>query len=142
MSSKMIGDITELEVMTYVTRLGIIVSTPFGDRARYDQIWDYDGILIKVQVKTAISHDDGESIEIYCRSNTKIGGKIRYSSYTENEIDCIATYWNNRCYVIPVKECGSTMKKLRFSEARNGQIKDVTFAKYYTVEEVLKRVRK
>ena len=41
------GNITELEVMNYVTKLGYQVSIPFGDRARYDQIWDVEGKLLK-----------------------------------------------------------------------------------------------
>ena len=47
------GKITELKVLTYITELGYSVSIPFGDKDRYDQIWDINGKLIKVQVKTA-----------------------------------------------------------------------------------------
>ena len=43
MDSKFIGNITELEVLTYITKLGYQVSIPFGDRERYDQIWDING---------------------------------------------------------------------------------------------------
>ena len=53
MDSKFKGNITELEVLTYMTKLGYQISIPFGDRERYDQIWDIHGKLLKVQVKTA-----------------------------------------------------------------------------------------
>ena len=48
--TKLMGNITELEVLNYVTKLGYQVSLPFGDRARYDQIWDIEGKLLKIQI--------------------------------------------------------------------------------------------
>ena len=138
MDSKQIGNITELEVLTYVTKLGYQVSIPFGDRERYDQIWDINGRLLKIQVKTSHLIDKEENgIVFSCRSNTKVQGKIKHSRYTADEIDYFATFWNGQCYMVPISET-STEKTLRFNLPKNGQRKGISFAKDYTVEEVLK----
>lgn len=139
MDSKQIGNITELEVLTYITKLGYQVSIPFGDRERYDQIWDIKGKLLKIQVKTSRLSEDSSYIIFSCRSNTKIQGKIKYSRYTKDEIDYFATFWDGRCYLVPVEET-STEKRLRFEPPKNGQTKGITFAKDCLVEEVFKQL--
>lgn len=139
MDSKQKGNITELEVLTYITKLGYQVSIPFGDRERYDQIWDIKGKLLKIQVKTSRLSDDSSYIVFSCRSNTKVQGKTVHSRYTKNEIDYFATFWDDRCYLVPVEET-STDKRLRFEPPKNGQTKGITFAQDYLVEEVLKRL--
>ena len=142
MDTKLIGNITELEVLTYITKLGYQVSIPFGDRERYDQIWDIDGKLIRIQIKTShlISKDMG-AIKFSCRSSHRKCGKCVNTHYTKNEIDYFATMWDNQCYLVPIEET-STEKVLRFEPPANGQIKGITFAKDYKVEEVLKTVQK
>ena len=139
MDTKLIGNITELEVLTYITKLGYQVSIPFGDRERYDQIWDINGTLLKVQIKTSHEIDDGCAIKFSCRSSQRRGGKCKNSRYNANEIDCFATVWQNQCYLIPIKET-STEKILRFKPPKNGQIKGITFAESYEVERVLARI--
>lgn len=52
------GKQTELEILLYVTKLGYSVSIPWGDKDRYDQIWDINGKLIRIQVKTAKELDE------------------------------------------------------------------------------------
>ena len=137
MDSKFIGNITELEVLTYITKLGYQVSIPFGDRERYDQIWDINGKLLRVQVKT--SHSTDNAIKFSCRSSHRKEGKCINSKYTSDEIDYFATFWNGKCYLVPVEET-STEKRLRFEPPKNGQTKGITFAKDYLVEEVLKQL--
>lgn len=138
MDSKQKGNITELEVLTYITKLGYQVSIPFGDRERYDQIWDIKGKLLRVQVKTSRLIDDERSgIKFSCRSNTKVGGKIQHARYTKDEIDYFATFFEGKCYVVPVEQT-STEKTLRFKPPKNGQKKGISLAEHYLVEEVLK----
>ena len=137
MDSKFIGNITELEVLTYITKLGYQVSIPFGDRERYDQIWDINGKLLRVQVKT--SHSTDNAIKFSCRSSHRKEGKCINSKYTSDEIDYFATFWNGKCYLVPIDEA-SNEKTLRFAPPKNGQIKGISFAKDYEVEEVLSRM--
>lgn len=120
MDSKFIGNITELEVLTYITKLGYQVSIPFGDRERYDQIWDINGKLLKVQVKTSRSVDN--AIKFSCRSSHRKEGKCINSKYTSDEIDCFATFWDGKCYLVPITET-SNEKTLRFAPPKMDKLK-------------------
>ena len=138
MDSKLIGNITELEVLTYVSKLGYQVSIPFGDRERYDQIWDIDGKLLKVQVKTSREIDNGAAAVFSCRSSRRSAGKNKNSRYQDTEIDYFATVWQGKCYLVPIQET-STEKILRFAPPKNGQTRGVNFAKDYEIEVILKK---
>lgn len=73
-NTKLIGNITELEVQTYMTKLNVQVSIPYGDRARYDQIWDIHGKLLRVQIKH--SNDTGcGAFEVKCSSGVRRRGR-------------------------------------------------------------------
>ena len=139
MDSKLIGNITELEVLTYITKLGYQVSIPFGDRERYDQIWDINGKLLRVQVKTSHEIDDGAAVAFSCRSSQRSKGKTKNTRYRDTEIDYFATIWQGRCYLVPIQET-STEKVLRFAPPKNGQIKGITFAKDYEFEKVVNKI--
>jgi hypothetical protein len=140
MDSKQKGNITELEVLTYITKLGYQVSIPFGDRERYDQIWDINGKLLKIQIKTSHYIDEEENgIKFSCRSNTKVGGKIQHARYTKDEIDYFATMWNNQCYLVPINEC-SNEKTLRLQYPSNGQKQGINLAEYYTAEKQIQKL--
>lgn len=139
MDTKQKGNITQLEVLTYITKLGYQVSIPYGDRERYDQIWDINGKLLKIQVKTSHLIDEQKNgIKFSCRSSTKVQGKNKHTRYTSDEIDYFATFWEGQCYLVPINET-STEKTLRFKPPKNGQIKGISFAKDYKVQEVLKK---
>ena len=137
MDSKFIGNITELEVLTYITKLGYQVSIPFGDRERYDQVWDINGKLLKIQIKT--SRYTNDAIKFSCRSSHRVKGKCVHTQYTSDEIDYFATFWDGKCYLVPIEET-SNEKTLRFCLPKNGQTKGITLAKDYEVEEVLKKM--
>lgn len=126
MDTKRIGDITELEVLTYITKLGYQVSVPFGDRERYDQIWDIGGRLLRVQIKTA--HGCEDWIRFACSSTHRINGKCAKAKYTTEDVDFFATFWDGKCYIVPVRD-GITDVTIRFSTPINGQKKNIRFAK-------------
>ena len=133
------GKITEALVLTYMTQLGYSVSTPFGDKDRYDQIWDINGHLLRVQIKTARLNEkeknsNNASIRFNCKS--VVNGHI--TKYSKQEIDYFATYWDGQVYLVPVEECSSE-KVLRFTSSQPNQ-PSICWAKDYTVEEVIKRL--
>ena len=136
-NTKLIGNIAELEVLTYATKLGYQVSIPFGDRARYDQIWEVNGKLFKIQVKNAHEANEGESIEISCRSSNRLQGKSVNKKYTPDEVDFIASYYKGKCYLIPVSETTGKVKRLRFVNAKNNQSTNVNWADDYEVEKII-----
>ena len=127
------GLITETAILNYVISQGYSVSLPFGDKNRYDQIWDINGKLLRIQIKTChLRRTGGEAIEFNCYSSVN-GKRCKYSKV---EIDFFATYWNNQLYLIPVEEC-SIAKVLWFTPTNN-QCK--CLAKDYLFEEVIKKI--
>lgn len=137
MNSKYKGNITEFQCMLAFMKLGYNVLTPYGDCERYDFVVDVNGKFIKIQSKTASSEDDGASFHFSCRSCNRKNGKIIHHKYTKNEIDYFATTFNNKVYLIPVEECGAD-KRLRILPTKNGQIRGITWANKYELEEIVK----
>ena len=138
MNTKNVGNITEVSCMLEFLRLGYNVLTPYGDCERYDFVADVNNKFYKIQVKTAnTSRLEEGFVLIHCESTTRSNGKLVHNKYSEDEIDFFATFYDGKCYLIPVNEC-STMKRLRFTPPKNGQIKGITFAKDYELQEVIK----
>lgn len=133
MDTNLQGKITELEVMSYVIKKGYSVSTPYGDKDRYDQIWDINGQLYRIQIKTShiYTKNTGKAIEFKCQGTSN----GRTTTYSKNDIDYFATYWDGQVYVVPVEEC-SSKKVLRFESTVNQP--SICWAKDYTFEEVFK----
>lgn len=134
-----IGKITEAKILAYVLELGYSISIPFGDKDRYDQIWDINGKLLRIQIKTARLNEKEKnpnnlSIRFNCKST--VNGKTH--KYSKDEIDYFATYWDNKVYLIPVEEC-SIEKVLRFTSSQPNQ-PNICWAKNYELEEVIKRL--
>lgn len=134
MDTNVKGKITEVEILSYIIKKGYSVSLPYGDKDRYDQIWDINGQLLRIQVKTAhlYTKNTGKAIE-FKTTGTSNG---RITSYTKKDIDFFATYWEGKVYIVPVEET-SSRKVLRF-ESNNPNQANISWAKDYTVEEVLK----
>ena len=136
MDTNLQGKITELEVLRYVTLQGYTVSLPFGDKDRYDQIWDINGKLFRVQIKTCHQRlnknkKPTNAIEFNCYSCSN-GKRL---VYTKQDIDFFATFWENKLYVIPVEEC--SIEKSLWFEKKTG-VK--TLAKDYEFEEVVQQL--
>ncbi len=139
LSSKQKGNLTELQCISAFYELGYQCSIPYGENSRYDLIADIDGKLIKVQCKTSKEIEQGV-IEFSCRScrsNTQSNLQRRY---TADEIDYFATFWNGKCYIVPISEC-SVSKKLRFIPPKNGQKVGVNYAKNYEIQRQLEKLK-
>lgn len=139
LETKQKGIIVELECITYLYKLGYQVSTPYGENSRYDLIVDINGKLIRVQCKSCVLGEGGSFINFRCVSVRKNTKKTRRRKYTPEEIDYFATYYDNQCYLVPVKEC-STDKSLRFYPPKNGQKKGISFAEDYTAEKQIEKI--
>lgn len=140
MNSKYKGNITELECMLAFMKLGYNILTPYGDCERYDFVVDIDNQFYKIQSKTSHSDDDGASFSFSCRSCNRKDGGIVHHAYTKEEIDYFVTTFNGKVYLIPVEEVGKGDKKLRIDPAKNGQVRGITWAKDYELEEVIKNM--
>ena len=139
MDTNTIGKITELKVLSYAIEHGYSVSIPFGDKDRYDQIWDINGNLIRVQVKTSRWKNEQQKAIIFsCKSSYARSTGVKAHTYSKNEIDYFATYWDGKVYLVPVEEC-STEKTLWFEKPSNGCSK-CSFAVDYEMEVTLGKI--
>lgn len=138
MNTKQKGDITELSCILALKKLGITVSIPYGEDARYDLVADINGKLYKIQCKTSL-YKDG-CLRFSCRSihyNTKERRGVNYIG----EIDFFMTVHNSICYLIPISECtNSSQKYLRIDTPKNNQTNGVSFAKDYELGAVLNKM--
>ena len=137
MTSKDIGNITEVSCMLEFMKLGYPVLTPYGDCQRYDFVVEINNKFYKIQSKTSNdSYIDEGYIIFRCDNTTTKNGTIIHHQYTKDEIDFFSTFYNGKCYLIPVSEC-SREKRLRFTPPKNGQTKGITFACDYELEKVV-----
>ena len=140
MDTNTIGTLTELDVLRYVLNMGYSVSLPFGDKQRYDQVWDIQGQLIRVQVKTSRKNPkDEHSILFNCRSTYSRNNRNVSHKYSKREVDYFATMWKNKLYLVPVEEC-SDKKVLRFQSNQNQP--NISWASDYEVEKMLANIMK
>ena len=137
MTSKDIGNITEVSCMLEFMKLGYPVLTPYGDCQRYDFVVEINGKFYRIQSKTANdTYIDEGYIVFRCDNTTTKNGKVVHHSYDENEIDYFSTFYNGKFYLVPVNEC-SREKRLRFTAPKNGQTRGITFASEYELEKVV-----
>ena len=139
LTSKQKGNLTELQCLTAFVNLGCGINIPYGDNSKYDFIADVDGKLLKVQVKTS-SLKDENAIKFSCRTTHVNCKGVKNDRYSSDEVDYFATYWNDKCYLIPIDEC-SVEKTLRFTPPKNGQTKGVSFASGYELEKMVMKIK-
>lgn len=138
LSTKAKGNLTELQCITAFYELGYQVSIPYGENSRYDFIADIEGKLIRVQVKTSSPVRNSEGAITFQTRSTRINSTQNISHpYTKEEIDYFATYWDGKCYLIPITETSHTTKTLRFIPPKNGQVKGIKFAQEYELAKQL-----
>lgn len=129
---KRTGATTELEVMAALLRAGCSVSFPYGDCEEYDLIADLNGRLLRVQVKTPKTYDDGRSIQVDFRRGTK------HLHYDENNLEYFATSYNGQAYLFPAD--GRRARRLRLEPTKHGQVKRTTWAVEFELERVIKEL--
>ena len=138
LSTNVRGTITELKCKTYFLELGYMVSTPESP-TRYDFILDTGNKLLKIQVKTCHTEEDGAKIVFQVKSShITAAGNVKHH-YRDDGIDYFCTWYDNECYLIPVSDCGKDAKWLRLKPTKNGQVKNISFAKDYIAKEVLSK---
>lgn len=135
LTTQLKGAITEFQVATRLLQKGYIISKPLVD-TRYDYLLELkNGSLKKVQVKTC-QVIDNEYIE-FKTCNTHTNTQRTFNRNYKGEIDYFATFYNEKCYLVPIDECGSRSKRLRIVPPKNGQIKGVSFIFDYEIDKIL-----
>jgi len=141
LNTKQRGNITEVECMLAFLKLGYNVLTPYGDCERYDFVVDINNHLYKIQVKSANeNHINDGYIEFKTANKTTREGTFVRHAYTKDEIDYFMTAYNGQCYLVPIEECSTCEKRLRFTPPKNGQIRGITFATEYELERMVTKI--
>lgn len=118
---------------------GYIVSKPLFDNARYDFILDTGKHLLRIQVKTSRWKDEEHSSFVFnCYSQHSYGKGNKVMKYTKEEVDFFMTERDGIFYLYPAPEEGLKEKTLRVLPPKSGQIKNISFAKDFIFEEVIK----
>ena len=94
--------------------------------------------MLKIQIKTAHPHPSTkDSIQIKCCSTTTTQQHRKETTYTSNDIDYFATFWEQELYLIPVTEC-STSKTLHL--IKDKVCKTWSYLEDYLATEVLNKL--
>ena len=133
------GALTEQKCFLKCIESGQIVSKPLFDNARYDFILDTGKNLLRIQVKTSHWKDEEHSAFIFnCYSQHSLGTGNKVMKYTKKEIDFFMTEQEGIFYLYPAPEEGLKEKTLRVKPSKTGQVKNISFAKDFIFEEVIK----
>ena len=144
-TSKQIGNLTELQCITRFYKMGYSISIPYGDSDKYDFILDVNGNLYRIQCKHATLHMNEEnmvdfiSIDTVWQTGYTKHNRMKYHTYSKDEIDYFCTYYDGNNYLIPVEEC-NTQKILRVLPSKNNQVKGVNFLVDYVDEKICKKL--
>lgn len=144
MTAKQKGNFTELRCIAACIENGCTVSIPYGENCKYDFIIDIEGLLVKVQAKTAsLKATTIPAIEFYCKCNHRNATGITYTTYTPEDIDYFATFWKDKAYLIPASEC-STKKSLRLEKPEDYKPQNaiINFAEDYELGKQIEKIRK
>ena len=140
MDTNIKGTITELKCITYFLEKGYTVAVP-QNPVRYDFILDTGDKLLKIQVKTCNTTRKEGAITFSTASSHYVSGKHTHTNYKRDKIDYFCTYYENECYLIPVEECGGREKSMFIGSTKNGQTKNICFAKHYVADKVLENLQ-
>ena len=139
MEKKQLGNLTELQCITAFYEYGCQVSIHYGLNSLYDFLADICNRFIRVQVKSSRRVDENSFTFCCVSTKTKKSGIVR-RKYTKDEIDYFSTFYEGKCYLVPVNEC-SNQKTLRNGISKNNQNQNVCFASQYELERQLNKLR-
>lgn len=103
MDTKLKGDIAEQAVVLHALKLGFEVLKPLGDRLAYDLVFDIEGSLVKIQVKSAWFDAKKENYVVDNRRTKTNRREILRKNYQKNDFDFAILYIQdlNVFYVMP-----------------------------------------
>src|SRR5690349_7101418 len=110
-NTKTIGEITEAIIQARLLQMGCVVLLPHGDNQRYDIVIEKNGIFYRIQCKTGKLYDN-KIVKFSTRSTQyHRGGKSQGYS---GQIEYFGVYCpqNDRCYLVPVADCGTSSKTI------------------------------
>src|SRR5207237_282147 len=92
MDTKLKGDIAEQAAILQALKRGWGVLKPIGDRLPYDLVFDVEGVLVKLQVKSAWYYEPDDSYLVDNR-RTKTNRRVMVrESYGNNDFEFALVY--------------------------------------------------
>lgn len=131
--TKQIGETSEARVLYELKSLGYTVSTPFGDNAKYDLIFDVDSELYRTQIKTGRLKDNGVvSFKTRTAGHNNTEGTY-HKAYNADDIDLFIIFCpqNDSLYAVDICDAPESQMSIRVEEPKNGQTKGINMAEDY-----------
>ena len=135
---KLIGDRTTLAVMLALIDAGLDVSVPFGENCRYDLVIDRANRLTRVQCKTGRLRDGVVRFAPASTYGHLPSPREARRDYL-GQIDEFAVYCpgTGGVYLLPIEDVVTRAGAyLRVDPPRNGQRKNIRYAKDYEIARV------
>lgn len=113
-----VGDTTEYRFFLYCIENGIPISKPLTNNLPYDCIIDWQGKLLKIQIKTGYSSPSRNSFIFNCRSTSKNYSEVVMKTY-ENKIDGFITWYKEKpenFYYIPIEKANKSTMIIYYGE--------------------------
>lgn len=96
------GNIGLGKAISFGTKMGFVVSVPLNDSQPYDLIFDIDGILNRVQVKTSECSENGGSFIVELRTTGGNKSRSTYKPFDSSKIEYLFVLVDNGdTYFIP-----------------------------------------
>jgi len=110
LTTKLRGELAELLFFYLATKLGFILSKPYGDSQRYDFVLDNGRTLYRIQVKCTTHLVENNLYHL--NAHRRVNGKA--IAYTLDEVDFFAAYVipDDSWFIIPLRDvlgCTSLM---------------------------------
>ncbi len=104
-NTKQKGDIAEQATVLIALKFGWGVSIPVGDRMPYDLIFDVDGVLFKIQVKSAWYDTAKQNFVVDNRKTKTNRRQIVRSAYGNSDFDFAVIFIDeiDVFYIMPVE---------------------------------------
>jgi len=133
-----VGEVSRMQVMAAVARLGKNVWIPLADIGRSDFAFEENGRFFRVQSKTGRLRK-GVVTFLGCSFNSSsVPGRRICRPYT-GEVEYFGVYCpdNNKVYLVPASEVPTACCHLRIDPPRNGQKTKLRWAREYEIGEGL-----
>jgi hypothetical protein len=125
LDTKLKADIAESAVVTELLKRGFRVLKPMGDRLPYDLALDFDGKLLRVQVKSAWYERSRNVYTVDARRTKTNRRRMVRDRYEEKDFDFAILYLADRevFYIMPVDVFTSYRSGVSFVETDKRQRK-------------------
>jgi hypothetical protein len=123
MDTKLKADIAESEVITELLSRGFNVLRPVGDRLPYDLAVDYNGKLIRIQVKHAWYNQKDEAYVVDVRRTKTNRRQMIRARYSMMDFDFAVVYIGETkvFYIMPIAIFNSFASTISFIEGQKRQ---------------------